>query len=49
MTWTPWHVIVMAIADKKPSWGYGHIHGEVKGLGYDVSWQTVRRIMHWRY
>jgi len=27
------------------SWGYGHIHGELKGLGYKVSWQTVRRVM----
>jgi putative transposase len=24
---------------------YGHIHGELKKLGFKVSWQTVRRIM----
>src|ERR1035437_4159221 len=33
------------MAEANPSWGYGHIHGELKGLGYKVSWQTVRRIM----
>ena len=33
------------MAEANPSWGYGHIHGELKGLGYDVSWQTVRRVM----
>ena len=27
------------------SWGYGHITGELKGLGFDVHWQTVRRVM----
>jgi len=24
-----------------PDWGYGHIHGELKKLGYKISWQTV--------
>jgi len=33
------------MAEANPSWGYGHIHGELKGLGYKVSWQTVRRVM----
>ena len=37
--------LVLRMAKQNPSWGYGHIHGELKGLGYDVSWQTVRRIM----
>jgi putative transposase len=37
--------LVLEMAESNPSWGYGHIHGELKGLGYDVSWQTVRRIM----
>ena len=37
--------LVLEMAEANPSWGYGHIHGELKGLGYDVSWQTVRRIM----
>lgn len=36
---------VLRMAEENPSWGYGHIHGELKGLGYKVSWQTVRRIM----
>ena len=37
--------LVLEMAEANPSWGYGHIHGELKGLGYDVSWQTVRRVM----
>jgi hypothetical protein len=37
--------LVLEMVEANPSWGYGHIHGELKGLGYEVSWQTVRRIM----
>ena len=37
--------LVLRMAEENPDWGYGHIHGELKGLGYKVSWQTVRRIM----
>ncbi len=37
--------LVLEMAAPNPSWGYGHIHGELKGLGCDVSWQTVRRVM----
>jgi hypothetical protein len=37
--------LVLEMAEANPSWGYGHIHGELKGLGYKISWQTVRRIM----
>jgi len=37
--------LVLRMAQENPTWGYGHIHGELKGLGYDVSWQTVRRVM----
>ena len=37
--------LVLEMAESNPSWGYGHIHGELKGLGYKVSWQTVRRVM----
>ena len=37
--------LVLQMARENPSWGYGHIHGELKGLGYKVSWQTVRRVM----
>jgi len=37
--------LVLRMADENPSWGYGRVYGEIKGLGYDVHWQTVRRIM----
>ena len=37
--------LVLRMAEENPSWGYGHIHGELKKLQYDVSWQTVRRVM----
>lgn len=37
--------LVLRMAAENPDWGYGHIHGELKGLGFKVSWQTVRRIM----
>jgi len=37
--------LVLRMKAENPDWGYGHIHGELKGLGYKVSWQTVRRIM----
>jgi transposase InsO family protein len=37
--------LVLEMAAANPSWGYGHIHGELKGLGYKISWQTVRRVM----
>jgi transposase InsO family protein len=36
---------VVRMAQENPSWGYGRIHGELKKLGYDVHWQTVRRVM----
>jgi len=37
--------LVLRMADENCDWGYGRIHGELKALGYEVSWQTVRRIM----
>ena len=37
--------LVIQMATNNLSWGYGHITGELKGLGYDVHWQTVRRVM----
>jgi len=37
--------LVLEMAEANPSWGYGHITGELKGLGFDVHWQTVRRVM----
>jgi len=37
--------LVLRMAAENPSWGYGRINGELKKLGYDVHWQTVRRVM----
>jgi len=39
------HDLVLQMAADNHSWGYGRIYGEVKGLGYEVHWQTVRRVM----
>jgi hypothetical protein len=33
------------MAQENRGWGYGRIYGELKKLGYDVHWQTVRRVM----
>jgi transposase InsO family protein len=37
--------LVCRMAQENPHWGYGRVYGELKGLGYDVHWQTVRRVM----
>ena len=37
--------LVLRMACENLDWGYGRIHGELRGLGYDVHWQTVRRVM----
>ena len=37
--------LVLQMAADSPGWGYGRIYGELRKLGYDVHWQTVRRIM----
>ncbi len=37
--------LVLQMAAESPGWGYGRIYGELRKLGYDVHWQTVRRIM----
>jgi hypothetical protein len=37
--------LVLRFAAENADWGYGRIHGELIALGYEVSWQTVRRIM----
>ena len=37
--------LVLEMAAANPSWGYGRINGELKKLGFQVHWQTVRRIM----
>jgi len=36
--------LVLRMADENPSCGYGRFHGKLRGLGYDVHWQTVRRV-----
>ena len=37
--------LVLRMAAENEGWGYGRIYGELRGLGYDVHWQTVRRVM----
>ena len=37
--------LVLEMAESNASWGYGRIYGELRKLGYDVHWQTVRRVM----
>jgi len=37
--------LVLRMAEENPNWGYGRINGELRKLGYDVHWQTVRRVM----
>ena len=37
--------LVIQMAQENGTWGYGRIYGELKKLGYDVHWQTVRRVM----
>jgi len=37
--------LVLRMKAENTDWGYGHIHGELKALGFKISWQTVRRIM----
>ena len=37
--------LVLRMVGENDGWGYGRIHGELKALGYKVSWQTVRRVM----
>ena len=37
--------LVLRMSSENPQWGYGRMYGELRKLGYDVHWQTVRRIM----
>ena len=37
--------LVLQMAESNSGWGYGRMYGELKKLGYDVHWQTVRRVM----
>jgi putative transposase len=36
---------VLRFAIENQDWGYSRIQGELLALGFDISWQTVRRIM----
>jgi transposase InsO family protein len=37
--------MVLRMHRENPHWGYGRMYGELRNLGYDVHWQTVRRVM----
>ena len=37
--------LVLWFAAENPDWGYTRITGELLSLGFEVSWQTIRRIM----
>jgi len=36
--------LVLQMAEENPSWGYGHIHGELKGLGGSTCGQRPARL-----
>jgi putative transposase len=40
--------LVLRLAAENPAWGYHRVHGELAGLGYQVSVATVRRILRAR-
>jgi transposase InsO family protein len=37
--------VIYRLARENPQWGYRRVHGEVLGLGYQLSESTVRRIL----
>ena len=37
--------LVKQMSEENPSWGYGRICGELRKLGFEIHWQTVRRVM----
>ena len=37
--------LIVRLAKENSNWGYGKIEGELKKLGYEVPWETVRNVL----